>query len=227
MKPVRRLRIAPCLLPGFALLIMMCCVAPLPALDWARTEAVLSGRLGEAFPPVEFPFTNKSETPVTITGVRASCHCTVPVLEKKTYAPGESGVLRVDFDTTGLAGSVTRTITVGTDEPGTPAQRLTLIASLAEPVTITPRLVHWKLSAPATAKIVEIQINREDGLEITGATSSRDDFKVELAVLEPRRGYRLAITPAGTAAARLAVITLKTAAAVPSGTALTIFAQVR
>jgi hypothetical protein len=214
-------------LPGILPLLMALCAAPLPALEWTRTEAVLNGRLGEAFPPVEFPFTNKSAASVTITDIRASCHCTVPVLEKKTYAPGESGVLRVDFDTTGLAGSVTRAITVATDEPGAPAQTLTLIADLLEPIALKPRLLHWKLAAPAAAKTVDIQINRDDGLEITGATGSRDDFKVELATLEPRRRYRLTVTPAGTGDARLAVITLKTLETVPAGTALTVFAQVR
>ncbi|OAM87822.1 hypothetical protein AW736_20405 [Termitidicoccus mucosus] len=214
-------------MPGVMLMLMALCAAPLPALEWARTEAVLNGRLGEAFPPVEFPFTNKSEASVTITDIRASCHCTVPVLEKKTYTPGESGVLRVDFDTTGLAGSVTRTITVETDEPGAPAQTLTLIADLIEPVALKPRLLHWKLDASAAAKTVDIQINRDGGLEITGAASSRDDFKVELATFEPRRRYRLTVTPAGTGDARLAVITLKTLETVPAGTALTVFAQVR
>ena len=122
MKPVRRLCLSPCPLPGVLSLLMAFCALPLPALEWERTEAVLSGRLGEAFPPVEFPFANKSAASVTITDIRARCHCTVPVLEKKTCAPGESGVLRVEFDTTGLAGSVTRTITVATDEPGAPVQ---------------------------------------------------------------------------------------------------------
>jgi hypothetical protein len=214
-------------LPGILLLLATLCAAPLSALEWARTEAVLSGRLGEAFPPVEFPFTNKSESAVTITDIRASCHCTVPVLEKKTYAPGESGVLRVDFDATGLAGSVTRTITVVTDEPGAQPRTLTLTADLIEPVALKPRLLYWKLAAPADTKTVDIQINRDDGLEITGAAGSRDDFKIELATLEPRRRYRLTVTPAGTGDARLAIITLKTSGTVPAGTALTVFAQVR
>jgi hypothetical protein len=151
----------------------------------------------------------------------------VPVLEKKTYTPGEGGVLRVEFDTTGLAGSVTREVTVATDEPGAPAQTLTLTADLVEPVALKPRLLHWKLSAPASEKTVDIQINRDGGLEITGAASNRDDFKVGLATLEPRRRYRLTVTPAGTGDARLAIITLTTTGAVPAGTALTIFAQVR
>src|SRR5688572_5471579 len=42
-----------------------------------------------------FPFTNQGTAPVTITDIQVGCNCVAAQLEKKTFAPGERGVIPV------------------------------------------------------------------------------------------------------------------------------------
>ncbi len=54
---------------------------------------------------MDFEFKNTSNRAVTITGLDTSCSCTLAELEKRIYAPGESGRVHVMFevgDQTGL-----------------------------------------------------------------------------------------------------------------------------
>jgi len=45
----------------------------------------------------EFKFTNKGKSVLNITGIKNTCGCTVPELEKKQYAPGESGTIKATY----------------------------------------------------------------------------------------------------------------------------------
>ncbi len=65
---------------------------------------------------VEFPFKNTSDRTITIDSIRASCGCTVPVLDKKVYAPGESEIIKATFDSARRQGVNTKTVTVRTDD---------------------------------------------------------------------------------------------------------------
>ena len=141
--------------------------------------------------------------------------------------PRGKGKLLIDFDATGLAGVVTRTITVETGQPGQKRTELTIEADIMEPVSLNPWLLFWKLSSSPTPRVVEVQINLPNGLDISQAIGNRNDFRVELATVEPRCRYRLTVTPDGMTEARLAVVSLKTSDVVPVGAALTVFAQVR
>lgn len=47
----------------------------------------------------EFTFTNTGDEPLVLTGVRASCGCTLPEWPKEPIAPGKTGVIKVKYDT--------------------------------------------------------------------------------------------------------------------------------
>ena len=47
----------------------------------------------------EFKFTNTGNEPLTISNAKGSCGCTVPEWPKEPIAPGESGVIKVKYDT--------------------------------------------------------------------------------------------------------------------------------
>ena len=59
----------------------------------------------------EFKFTNTGKEPLIISNCKGSCGCTVPNCPKEPIAPGESGVIKVKYDTKRL-GAFTKTITV-------------------------------------------------------------------------------------------------------------------
>src|SRR6267154_2552040 len=85
-----------------------------------------------------FPFKNTGSHPVTITGAQPSCGCTTAALDKKTYAPGESGEIAVVFHTAGRIGQQEKFITVTTNEPNQTPTRLLLEVNIKECLSIAP-----------------------------------------------------------------------------------------
>lgn len=61
---------------------------------------------------VSFRFKNTGKKPLIISNVSASCGCTVPETPKKPYAPGETGVIKASFNSTGKPGTQSKQVSV-------------------------------------------------------------------------------------------------------------------
>jgi hypothetical protein len=61
---------------------------------------------------VSFRFKNVGDKPLVISNVSASCGCTVPETPKKPYAPGESGVIKASFNSSGKTGTQSKQVYV-------------------------------------------------------------------------------------------------------------------
>jgi hypothetical protein len=59
-----------------------------------------------------FTFKNTGDAPLIITSAKGSCGCTVPDYPRKPIAPGESGEIKVSFDSSGRAGKQDKTVTI-------------------------------------------------------------------------------------------------------------------
>jgi hypothetical protein len=197
------------------------------ALQWTTVEAVLRPQADEAMPVASYPFRNDTPAPVTITQTVATCDCTLIDLAKKTYAPGESGVLVVRFDPTGRSGTVKRTVNVVTDEPGAQPQILKLTAELPEVLTFAPHELRWTAGEKPAAKTLDVLANAPGGVELAAAWANQPDFKVELVTVTPRTHYRVKVTPPEGAKPQQALVLLRAAGPVPAGTGLTFYARVK
>jgi hypothetical protein len=62
-------------------------------LVWDQTEVAIESIEGGGKVPGQFRFTNKSDQPIRIRAVPASCGCIVAKPEKRDYTPGESGII--------------------------------------------------------------------------------------------------------------------------------------
>lgn len=60
----------------------------------------------------DFSFTNTGELPLIISNAEASCGCTVPEYPKEPLAPGESGIVKVKFDTSNKTGKQHKVVTL-------------------------------------------------------------------------------------------------------------------
>ncbi|MEO6524313.1 MAG: DUF1573 domain-containing protein [Mucilaginibacter sp.] len=60
----------------------------------------------------DFKFTNTGKTPLIISNAVASCGCTTPEWPKEPVKPGDSGVIKVTFNSTGKSGLQDKLITV-------------------------------------------------------------------------------------------------------------------
>jgi hypothetical protein len=197
------------------------------ALQWTGTEAVLRPQADGAMPVASYPFRNDTAAPVTITQVTSSCDCATADLAKKTYAPGERGVLVVRFDPTGRSGMVSRMISVTTDAAGAQPQLLKLTAELPEVLSLTPRDLNWVAGEKPEAKSVDVLVNVPGGVELAAAWANQPDFKVELVTVTPRTHYRVKVTPPAGAKPQQAVILLRAVGAVPTGAGLTFYARMK
>ncbi len=61
-----------------------------------------------------FTFTNKGQKPLVLSNVRASCGCTVPEWPRQPVAPGETGEIKVKYNTN-ITGNFNKSITVNSN----------------------------------------------------------------------------------------------------------------
>ncbi|MBQ6236760.1 MAG: DUF1573 domain-containing protein [Bacteroidales bacterium] len=71
----------------------------------------------------EFTFTNDGNEPLILSNVKASCGCTTPSWTKEPVMPGQTGTIKVRYNTNNVGG-FTKTITVTSNAINSP--RITL-----------------------------------------------------------------------------------------------------
>ena len=80
----------------------------------------------------EFVFTNTGKENLNIRALKPNCGCTVSKLDKYDYAPGESGKISVEFNSTGRRGNQQKSIVVFSNDPSAPTQRLIIKARVED-----------------------------------------------------------------------------------------------
>lgn len=73
---------------------------------------------------ISFHFKNTGTKPLVITNVSASCGCTVPEKPEAPIAPGEEGVIKAEFNSSGRVGMASKYVNVTCN---TPTQNYTLL----------------------------------------------------------------------------------------------------
>lgn len=80
----------------------------------------------------DFAFTNEGTLDLVITNSGSSCGCTVPSYPKGPIPPGNSGIVKVSFDSKGKSGREDKVVTLLTNcQPNT--QILTIHANVLTP----------------------------------------------------------------------------------------------
>lgn len=78
----------------------------------------------------EFVFTNSGKSVLNIREIKASCGCTISNLEKNDIGPGDSGTIKVSFNSRGRRGIQQKSISVFSNDPANPTQRITIKAKV-------------------------------------------------------------------------------------------------
>lgn len=105
-----------------------------PTIDF-ETEVVDYGTIEKgADGQREFQFTNNGKEPLIITNARGSCGCTVPSWPREPIAPGESGVIKVKYDTQRV-GPINKSVTVNTNS-STPVKVLRIKGKVNKPAQV-------------------------------------------------------------------------------------------
>lgn len=82
-----------------------------------------------------FKFTNTGKSPLIINEATATCGCTIPEKPKDPIKPGESGVIKVVFNSTGKMGMQDKVVTITSN--GNPSTtEVHLIGEVKEPASL-------------------------------------------------------------------------------------------
>jgi hypothetical protein len=146
-----------------------------------------------------FHFKNTGDHPVTITGTRPSCGCTTAALDKKTYAPGESGVIAVVFHSADRIGLQEKYITVTTDELNQTPTQLLFEVNIRQYLTAEPLYLAWKIGEkPSERMIVVSALPSHPIIDLTAQGESPGFCETRIEVVEKGRKYNVYVKPVST-----------------------------
>jgi len=147
----------------------------------------------------QFKFTNTGKGTLNIGQVQSTCGCTVPALDKNTYAPGESGVLKVEYHATKHPGPVSKQLFVPSNDPVNPRIELVLKANIVLKVEYTPENLRLSLDKP-----------NGDAQPITIKSTDGKPFAVT-SIESPNNAITANIDPNATASSFTIPLTVDTA----------------
>lgn len=161
-----------------------------------------------------FEFKNLGDKPVTITKADPTCSCLKVEISggKLTYAPGESGVVRVTFEMGNFSGTVDKMVALWLDgdPPDKPSKSVTVRVHIPVLVGIEPKTVKWEVGGQAKPQTIQIRMAEGQTIHVTGVTSSSELFSTELKTLEEGKKYDLIVTPGAVNGPGLGVIRIET-----------------
>ena len=158
----------------------------------------------------KFRFTNVGTTSLKITDLRPSCGCTTALLEKKEYAPGESGEIEAKFKFDGRVGHQEKWIVVTTDWVPPQPTILRFAVNIAEAITIQPELVVWRLGDQLKPKTVRIAVPDEIPAKVVSVQADNAAVKLELREIRPGKELEVKVTPTTTSQPGGATLLIRT-----------------
>lgn len=167
----------------------------------------------------EFDFTNRSEKSITIAKANTTCSCVAVKIKdgKLQYAPGESGLIRAEFDMGSFAGTVDKAVALwlDNDPEDSPSVALTVRVHIPVLISLEPKTVKWEIGGKAEPQTIRITMNHTSPIRVIDVKSSSTDFKLELKPVEEAKSYDLVVTPMDMTSAGLAVLKIETDCALP------------
>lgn len=176
---------------------------------------------------VHYSFKNVGTTPVTIKTLRTTCGCTTAHLDKKTYAPGETGEVVLHFIFGDRKGLYRKSATVTTDDKSVEPTLIGFLIDIHDPVTLAPALVYWKTGEAPAAKSVQFTVDPAQPVHIKSVTSSNPRLTAKLETTKAGEQYAISVVPADTAQKESAEISVQTDFPADAPRAYTIHARIK
>lgn len=124
----------------------------------------------------EFVIQNSGDQDLVLQRIAPSCGCTAAAVSSTSIKPGASENIRVTFDTAGMYGSKTKTVSILTNAREKAEVVLKMKGSVVRGITATPeRIVFGEISSGASlsARTQEVAISTTEGMnwEVSQVTS--------------------------------------------------------
>ena len=138
------------------------------------------GKIADTAPVTfEFKFKNKTDRPIKITNVQATCGCT-SVASDPIVEAGKSSVIKTTFDPKGRNGREIKTVTVYTDDPNCPQIQLQTAADVQKRIMLEPFQVWFgEVKFGASAEQVLSVTGRAENFDVTDIKVPDARFKFE------------------------------------------------
>lgn len=134
----------------------------------------------------EFKFTNVGTGPLTIQSVQGSCGCTVPALQKREYAPGESGQIRVEYNPHNRRGKQHTNVTVTSNDAKNPQLKLDINSNVIPQIQMDPPLANFGTVDRGQAAVQTIMVSsRNPDLKVTAVSSNTPSVIATLGEAKP------------------------------------------
>lgn len=129
------------------------------------------GKISDEVPvPYAFTFTNVTDRTITLTAVTPGCGCTTLDFQnmKKTFAPGEKGDIKIQFNPVNRRGIEVKHVTVDTDYSPAPRVELNFKVEIQPRVTVEPPTFYMKDIRKGTVGTQTVYVTgRMAGFDVT------------------------------------------------------------
>ncbi|MFZ4573437.1 MAG: DUF1573 domain-containing protein [Phycisphaerales bacterium] len=151
------------------------------------STAVDFGNINDDKPAVhEFKFTNSGKGTLVIQSVQGSCGCTVPALQKREYAPGESGQIRVEYNPHNRRGKQHTNVTVTSNDVKNPQLKLDINSNVIPQIQIDPPLANFGNVDRGQSPVQTVMISsRSPDLKVTAVNSNSPNVTATLGEAKP------------------------------------------
>ena len=182
-----------------AVLAVLSAASAQASLTWKTRTLELDAKLADEAVRGHFEFVNQGDSPVTITSIKTSCGCTTTKLDKKTYAPGESGSIEAHFRVGDSKGTQAKKIVVRTDEKKAAVTTLTLKVNVPKVLDVSTRLLLWTDASDLGPRTIQIKSLGDQVIDSVAVRSLGDQFDVVHETIDKGTQYEVRVTPSETA----------------------------
>ncbi|MDR2463533.1 MAG: DUF1573 domain-containing protein [Verrucomicrobiales bacterium] len=181
---------------GMAVFLGMCLAQSQAGLEFAKTHLEFNAKAGDTQVEIIFQFINRGTEGIEITKIQTSCECITARLDKKRYAPGESGEIKTWFVFGERGGERFKQLMLATDDRINPVHRLSFLVRIPEYLQVEPAAVFWSMGAPVSMQTLTVKIPETvpiaRSLKIAGKHP-----RLQLKLNEKQRGraYELQMEP--------------------------------
>lgn len=164
----------------FVLMVTTVCAAFLRAdIRWENTSVELSAAPGDQQVVAEYKFRVTGDAPLRIEKVDTGCGCASEELDKREFAPGEAGSLKIRFEVGDREG-VFRTPMLVRWKQGQVQREDTLILEVRAPVVLTFSRRVLVFAKPMEVQTLQVTANPDLGLTLSlGAIVGGYDAKLK------------------------------------------------
>ena len=137
-----------------------------------------------------FKFKNTGDEPLVIEKVRSSCGCTAALATKKVLQPGEEGKIRVEFNSRGYNGKVTKSVTVKSNDPTYPTVRLIITGKVESTYSVNPGYLALGLIRPDSLPVETVTVTfKKKGMGVDSIKVASGEEYIKVKPLEEKKDH--------------------------------------